>query len=274
MNRWGRSRPRFQIIHGSSPAARDDHPVILEIRRHLMNRAPSFQVTIRAGDQLFVRGNSAEAAMSYLQSVYEIRRPFVHDDFDYLRQAVRKVECSVRWTAQMMDIHYTVQYLTTREQERMIGERLQELIDTSGVDRKSDFQKIKFVYNYILDHVEYDHTLANHSAYHALFEGKAVCEGCAALLYRFLSSVNVPCRIITGQGLRERHTWNIVKLNADWYNLDVTWDLYTGQRFLLWRNTRWFLKGERGFPSHIRDTLYNNEAFNDRYPIALRDYFI
>lgn len=263
---------RFRITRAPSPVAPADHPVVVEIRRHLLNRDPTFQVTIHSGDPLFVREHLANAAISYLQSVYAIRRPFIHDDFDYLRQVVRQVQCSVGWTPLIMEIGYTVQYLTTREQERMIGEKLQELIVTSGAVQKTDFQKIQFVYNYILDHVEYDYTLANRSAYHALFEGKAVCEGCAALLYRLLSGMNVPCRIITGQGLRERHAWNIVKLEGNWYYLDVTWDLYNGRRFRTRKNPQWFLKGERTFPSHIREALYDNEAFNAKYPIALGDY--
>lgn len=272
MDKSDASPGRFRITHTRVPAVPAGHPAVAEIRRHLLNRDPTFQVTICAGDPLFVSDHPSDAALSYLRSVYTIRQPFVHDDFDYLRQVVRRVQCSVRWSPLCMEASYAVQYLTTREQEQMIGEKLQELIAVSDAARKTDFEKIWFVYNYILDHVEYDYTLANHSAYYALFEGKAVCEGCAALLYRFLSSVNIPCRIITGQGLRERHAWNIVKLEGSWYYLDVTWDIYSGRRFRIWTPPQWFLKGERFFTSHVREAIYDNEAFNAKYPVALADY--
>lgn len=264
---------RFKILHPLSFAVPKDHPVILEIRQRLLNRDSEFQVTIQANDPLFVRERFVEAAVSWIQSVYAIRRPFVHDDYDYLRRSVRQVRCTVRSTSQVIYVRYAIQYLTTLEQERLIREMLQELIEENGLNSKNDFQKIKFVYSYILNHVEYDHSLVNHSAYHALFEGKAVCEGCAALVYRFLSSVNIPCRIILGRGLRERHAWNIVKLEDKWFYLDVTWDLYEERSFLIWRNLQWFLKGEQDFPSHVRDALYSNEAFDARYPIAEKGYF-
>lgn len=267
------SQPRFKILHPSSSVVPEDHPVLQEIRQHLLNRTPGFQVTVRAGDPLFVRERHAEAALSWLQSVFTIRSPFIHDDYDYLRHSVRETRCWVRGSAQMIEARYAIQYLTTAEEERMIGEKLREIIEECGLNRKSDFQKVKFVYSYILDHVEYDYSLANHSAYHALFERKAVCEGCAMLVYRFLSNVNVPCRIITGQGLRDRHGWNIVKLEGKWYYLDVTWDLYHGRSFQIWQNLQWFLKGQQDFPSHTRDALFDNEAFHARYPIADRGYF-
>lgn len=267
------SLPRFKILHPPSLAVPEDHPVLLEIRQHLLNRDPEFQVTIQANDPLFVREHHAEAAVSWLQSIYAVRRPFVHDDYDYLRRSVQQVQCTVWSTTRLMCVRYTIQYLTSAEQERLIGEMIQRLIGENGLNQKNDFKKIRFVYSYILDHVEYDYFLVNHSAYNALFEGKAVCEGCAALVYRFLSSINIPCRIITGRGLRERHAWNIVKLEDKWYYLDVTLDLYEGRSFLIWRNLQWFLKGKQDFPSHVRDALYNNEAFNARYPIADRGYF-
>ena len=63
-----------------------------------------------------------------------------------------------------------------------------------------------------------------YSAYGAIINGKAVCQGYASLFYRMCREAGIPARIITGLGNGGAHAWNIVKLDGAYYNVDVTWD--------------------------------------------------
>ena len=67
-----------------------------------------------------------------------------------------------------------------------------------------------------------------YTAYGALLEGRAVCQGYAQLTYKMLREAGLSCYVITGQannGSRtEDHAWNIVKVGKKWYYLDTTWD--------------------------------------------------
>lgn len=96
----------------------------------------------------------------------------------------------------------------------------------------SDFQKEVFVHDFIINNVEYDHTHGNngariepYTAYGALVQKKAVCEGIAKATKLLLNLLDVKCIIVSGKYEGNGHAWNIVKIN-DWeYNLDVTMDM-------------------------------------------------
>ena len=61
------------------------------------------------------------------------------------------------------------------------------------------------------------------SAYSALVHGKTVCAGYARAYQYLLQQLGIPCYYCTGYA-GEDHAWNIVKLDGDYYNVDVTWD--------------------------------------------------
>lgn len=65
-----------------------------------------------------------------------------------------------------------------------------------------------------------------YTAYGALVEGRAVCEGYSRAMQLLLHRVGIPCTLVTGQAKEtgEEHMWNLVTVNGRNYHLDVTWD--------------------------------------------------
>lgn len=57
-----------------------------------------------------------------------------------------------------------------------------------------------------------------------LLYGKCVCAGYADILKNALSLVNIESMFISGKAGEEWHAWNKVKIDGEWYNVDVTWD--------------------------------------------------
>lgn len=108
----------------------------------------------------------------------------------------------------------------------------------------SDYEKELYIHNYLIDHCAYDteavdyHKSENEvraneqNAFGALAEGRAVCEGYARAFQILCDRLNIPCWVIQGQaeGFDNQeitnHIWNCVKLDNDWYHVDVTWDDY------------------------------------------------
>ena len=96
----------------------------------------------------------------------------------------------------------------------------------------SNYQKIHYIHNWIIDNVEYDRTYEGSNIrdiYGTFIYKKVVCEGYAKAFKYLLDELNIPCIIISGeaqntQGVRERHMWNYVQINDTWYAVDVTWD--------------------------------------------------
>jgi len=67
------------------------------------------------------------------------------------------------------------------------------------------------------------------TAYGALVEGSASCEGYSRAMQLLLDLQGIPCYIVTGKaggtdGDAENHAWNKVRIGGEWYHLDATWD--------------------------------------------------
>lgn len=96
----------------------------------------------------------------------------------------------------------------------------------------SDYDKILKVHDTLADMIEYDTTLNRtntHNIYGALIEKQCVCEGYAKALKYILDDLNIPCILVSGtatntSGITESHMWNYVKLDGNWYGVDMTWD--------------------------------------------------
>lgn len=63
-----------------------------------------------------------------------------------------------------------------------------------------------------------------YTAYGALCNGKAVCNGYAVLFYRMCKEAGLSVRIISGTANGGSHAWNIVKVGDVYYAVDSTWD--------------------------------------------------
>ena len=108
----------------------------------------------------------------------------------------------------------------------------------------TDYEKEIFAHDYLVDSCVYDteaveyHQSENEvraneqNAFGALAEKRAVCEGYARAFQLLCGKLNVPCWIIQGQAEgfgnyeKTNHIWNCVRLDNEWYQVDVTWDDY------------------------------------------------
>jgi hypothetical protein len=63
------------------------------------------------------------------------------------------------------------------------------------------------------------------SAYGALVDGKAQCEGYAFAFSLLCDKAGVENIVVTGKNAQgDTHAWNKVRLESGWYNVDCTWD--------------------------------------------------
>ena len=168
-------------------------------------------------------------------------------------------------------ITFTVPYYTSADQEEQMDTQVSALLSQLNLSGKSDYEKVKSVYDYICANVTYDHANLNddsytlkYTAYAALVNGTAVCQGYAVLLYRLALELGVDCRFISGDG-GGPHGWNIVKMGSYYYNADSTWD--AGRS-----SYSYFLVCPDNFTDHTRDAEYDTEEFHAAYPMDTQDY--
>lgn len=120
----------------------------------------------------------------------------------------------------------------TKSRTEEMAAELDEAADRvlAGVtEEMSEYDTVLYLHDYLAEQVDYDETSAyQHTAYGALVEGKAVCDGYAAAMQYLLLRAGIDCQIVYGddrENNSEHHAWNTVKIDGSWYHLDVTWDV-------------------------------------------------
>ena len=91
-----------------------------------------------------------------------------------------------------------------------------------------DMSKIKYIHDYICLSTEYDTESyeANNTggklqtAYSCAVEYKTVCAGYSALFQYYMQNLGIPCAYLSSNG----HAWNFLKVNGQYYQMDVTWN--------------------------------------------------
>lgn len=118
------------------------------------------------------------------------------------------------------------------ELKRMKTETVQ-LVDDAvkkiGAEGKSDYEIVYAINEYLCDTVYYPanppYEPITHTAYGALKNGCAVCEGYACAAKLLLNAYGIESDIEVGECPGGGgHAWNLVKLDGAWYQLDVTWN--------------------------------------------------
>ena len=171
---------------------------------------------------------------------------------------------------------YYMNYYTTAEQEKQLSSAVTSALTSLNLDGKTEAEKVVAIHNYICDHVDYDYdglsdsnNTVKYTAYGALCNGKAVCNGYAVLFYRMCKEAGLSVRIISGTSNGGSHAWNIVKVGDVYYAVDSTWDGQDAQTL-----NQYLLKSEKDFSAdHTRSAEYTTEEFNDTYPMALNSYY-
>lgn len=162
-------------------------------------------------------------------------------------------------------------YMTTQEEEDILDQHCAAIMEELALEGYSDYEKVRAIYEYVGTHYYYDRSLSVYSAYEGIQKGTMVCQGYSILMHKLLALAGLRSRIITGYAASgEAHSWNIVRLGRQWYNLDVTWDACEKPGEAMGWN--YFLKGEINFTDHIRDAAFRSTAFEHKHTMSQADY--
>ena len=108
------------------------------------------------------------------------------------------------------------------------------LIKKSVPPQATQFQKVLYIHDALVNTIKYDNkTYADKSvkgteppftAYGALVNKLAVCNGYALATNLLLQKVGIESMKVDGTADGDDHAWNLVKVDGAYYYLDVTWD--------------------------------------------------
>ena len=84
----------------------------------------------------------------------------------------------------------------------------------------SEYDMALWLHDWTLDQLEYDHGLNWCSAESGLTRHQGTCESYQRIYSKLLDAAGIANGRITGNG----HTWNAVKIDGKWCQMDLTWD--------------------------------------------------
>lgn len=84
----------------------------------------------------------------------------------------------------------------------------------------SEYDMALWLHDWTLDQLEYDHNLNWCSAESGLTRHQGTCESYQRIYSKLLDAAGIANGRITGNG----HTWNAVKIEGKWCQMDLTWD--------------------------------------------------
>ncbi len=87
-----------------------------------------------------------------------------------------------------------------------------------------DYDKVKYVFETLVDMTKYELDAPDNQNIYSVFGNwTTVCAGYAKATKYLLDRAGVECFYVTGLADGERHAWNIVKCNGQYYYVDTTW---------------------------------------------------
>ena len=275
----------FQLLAAESETVFYD--TVDEAAEVLLEGMKKREATIRVGVTERLYNELAGISSAHKEIFY---RAYAHDPADptggdYIRFTFGGWKAAYKTAAQGRTLIYYFQYYSTAEEEAAVDARVAELTAAWKAMNMTEYQTIRTIYEYITTHVTYDNagldayrnaaasdTLTmNHckifTAYKALLEGKAVCQGFANLFYRLALEMGIDARNIASVAA-ENHAWNILQLGRWYYNIDATWDAENVET-----GYRWFLLNEAEFSvKHTRRAEFDAEAFHLHHPMGQTSY--
>ena len=242
----------------------------------LKNRSSDFYVDIAPGT------DPSQSDIDYIiPLVFRDGPDTAEDEGDYLYWNMR----SYRYTRMtrgdgMVRFVFSFKYNDSKEMNDYVAYYTAIFCEQYGLnsDLLTDQEKIKAVYDYLAANVSYDKAHyalwddypVMFTAYGALHDKTALCQGYSLALYRILRRAGIPVRVISGYGNNESHGWNIVGLGGKYYNIDVTWDATLVQDYR--SDYNYFLKNETDFSNHTRDARFSTAEFYQQHPMAEISY--
>jgi transglutaminase/protease-like cytokinesis protein 3 len=102
------------------------------------------------------------------------------------------------------------------------------------INEKNDFDKQLFLHDTIIkdiDYYDFGENINNipqeyHNVYNSIVKKSAVCDGLTKTMQIVLDKVGIQSLLITGVLDQVPHAWNMVKINGNWYHMDITSNKY------------------------------------------------
>lgn len=137
------------------------------------------------------------------------------------------IQCTTYTSVLTGEAYYVTPYYTMTEQEIQAMEPLvaeytaQALEAVAGA--QSDYERVLGIYQYIIYNTDYNLGETDQSFCTVMSAGQGVCAGYGRCFQYLMDQLEIPCILVSGESEGQRHCWNMVQCQEQWYHVDVTW---------------------------------------------------
>ena len=240
-----------------TPAAEGDYEICIKAKdsyktvssqyfslsvKELKNNSSLSAETVKLGSTVTMKGAASGGNGSY-SFAYLVQSPG-SSNWQTLKDFSTAKSCSFKPAKtgtynvciKVKDITGTIakNYMTLTVASKTDAEKITDSLIKSGM---TEIEKVKAIHDWLVNNVEYDTegyqsdniSDESHTAEGLFKNRKAVCDGYSNAFMQMAQYAGFEVIVVEGvgynsTGVAENHAWNQIKVNGNWYNVDVTWD--------------------------------------------------
>lgn len=185
---------------------------------------------------------------------------------------VSTVQANLTYYDRSHILSFSPHYVCTEKQEAAMRKKIDKyalgVIESIEADL-TDVEKALFIHERMAEDIVYRDSgdpEDGRSVYDAFVKKEAVCMGYAMGFEYFMDMLDIPCICV----YNDEHIWNEVKLDGQWYYIDVTWDdsAAVTDGFVFHNMTLLSDKGMKSAVPVHREWGYSFPANSDKYAKA------
>ncbi len=136
------------------------------------------------------------------------------------------------WSDGKIEYVYYLPAETMKKNRIALNAKVDKVLASIDKPGMSDFDKVKAVHDYLVLNTAYDYAnqqkktipADSYTAHGALLGELAVCDGYTKAAKILLDRLGIENHYVVGHIKDGLHSWNQVKLNGNYYFMDITWD--------------------------------------------------
>lgn len=129
-------------------------------------------------------------------------------------------------------LHNDLAFSKLSQEDLALLETAKKIVAKITNKNMTAYQKELAIHDYIINTTSYDYDnlktdtipASSYTAAGVLINKVAVCQGYSEAFKLLLNLCDIECEIVTGTSNNIDHAWNVVKLDNEWYMVDVTYD--------------------------------------------------
>ncbi len=117
-----------------------------------------------------------------------------------------------------------IEYVMNKDKRELLIKSACKILADLIKNEMSDYTKELLIHDYIVNNTVYGYSEHCYDAYGALIQKEAVCQGYSRAMLLLSSLAGIYCLEAVGTDEGVNHSWNIIRLDGDYYHVDVSYN--------------------------------------------------